>query len=160
MEQKPQKRGPKPKIGPEEERKIYAILATGASIRDAADVLGIGRATINDHKRDTPKFRKGVDRAIASGKTRLIKKVGKAKPWQSAAWMLERKWGAEFGRRETIHQEHKVSGAISHEHRVQAAMGRLLSDPAAYQAAKDLAGRMSGVEVKPESNGNGNGHSH
>lgn len=75
------------------------MLQVGCSIFDAADVLGIDRSTIQNHRKASPKFSAGVNRAIASGKKRLIEKVGKAKPWQAAAWMLERKWGREYGKK-------------------------------------------------------------
>lgn len=112
------KRGRKPKIGPEEEKQVYAMLETGCSLNDAADVLGVGRQTIRDHKRLCENFRTGVDRAAANGKKRLIAKIGKAKPWQAAAFMLERKYGAEWGRREAIHHTGnvKASGKVTIEH--------------------------------------------
>lgn len=80
-------------------QKVYAILAVGGSLDDAADYLEIARSTLNLRLEKNPQFRKGVDRATAKGKLRLIKKVGKAQPWQAAAWMLERKWGKEFGKK-------------------------------------------------------------
>lgn len=117
------KRGPKPKIGTSEEQQIYAMLQAGCSILDAADVLGISRNTIKNHKREDDKFCKGVNHAIASGKKRLIQKVGKSKPWQAAAWMLERKWGAEFGRKDVVKNEH--AGKITVE---QTDLERLSTD--------------------------------
>lgn len=99
MSSKRKKPGPKPKIGPEEEKQIHAVLAMGGSLNDAADYLGIARSTLNDRMASDEEFRKGVDRSTAQGKIRLIQKVGKADAWQAAAWMLERKWGTEFGRK-------------------------------------------------------------
>jgi hypothetical protein len=110
------KPGPKPKIGDRQAEQVYAILAVGGSLNDAADVLGIGRQTLNDRLAADPEFRKGVDRSVAEGKTRLIRKVGNATTWRAAAWMLERKWGREFGRRDFIHQEITGPGGGPQEH--------------------------------------------
>lgn len=99
------KRGPKPKIGEKERIEAIAIISAGGSLNDAADVIGIARDTINVALREDPKFRRGIDRAAAKGKLRLIKKVGIAKPWQAAAWMLERKFGAEFGKKVDVSHE-------------------------------------------------------
>lgn len=96
------KRGPKPKITPEVEREILACLTVGASLNDAADYVEIHRANLNRRMANDPKFAKGVDRAIAKGKLHHLNKVGKAEPWQSSAWMLERKWGSEWGRKDQV----------------------------------------------------------
>lgn len=106
------KRGPKFKIGPAEEKQIFAILSVGGSLADAADCLGIHRETlINQGKRD-PKFSKGMMKAAAKGKISLIRRVGKAPQWQAAAWMLERKWGEEFGKKDKLEHTGKDGGAI------------------------------------------------
>ena len=96
------------KIGPAEQKRVYDIVAGGCSLNDAADIIGVARSTLNQHMADDATFRKGVDRAIARGKKRLIDKVIKGRPWQAAAWMLERKWGDEFGKKDTIKHEGEV----------------------------------------------------
>lgn len=133
--------GPKLKIGPEEEKQILKLLEAGCSLKDAADVLEIGRNTLSVYKRECIEFGKGVDGAIAKGKARLIAKVGKAKPWQAAAWMLERKWGNEFGRKDLVRQEHtgKNGGPIQI---TDADLSRLNDDD--LRAYRDLLAKASG----------------
>jgi hypothetical protein len=109
------KRGPKPKIGDKEKAEIIAIVKVGGSLNDAADIIGIARDTLNRALRDDPKLRKGVDRAAATGKLRLVRKVGANKqPWQAAAWMLERKWGREYGKADIVAHEGTVKVEVEY----------------------------------------------
>lgn len=94
------------KIGVSERKQILAIVKVGGSIADAAGVLGVTPKTVRNEMRRDPAFYLGVNKARKSGKMRLIKKVGTAKPWQAAAWMLERQYGSEYGRRE----RHEITG--------------------------------------------------
>lgn len=103
------KRGPKPKVTDEVKKQIYAILAIGGSVDDAAGYLGIDVSTIYRATKEDDKFAKGVVRSMKSGKLKLIEKMGKATAWQAAAWMLERKYGAEFGRKDTVENQHTVT---------------------------------------------------
>lgn len=100
------KRGPKPKIGPEEKAKVIAAVKVCGSIADAAGTIEVGVQTLYAALRNDPKFRRGVVKARKDAKLRLIKKIKVAKPWQAAAWMLERMYGKEWGRKE----RHEVSG--------------------------------------------------
>lgn len=111
------KTGRKPKVDAEARTKILAIIAAGASLKDAADYLGVAYSTVRLSISKDPSFRRGVHKAAKSAKIKLIKKVGSAKPWQAAAWMLERRYGAEYGRREVVRQEitGKNGGAIKTE---------------------------------------------
>jgi hypothetical protein len=109
------KPGPKPKIGNEQRREVIAIVQAGGSLADAADIIGVGRETLNAALRQNAEFRKGVDRAQASGKLRLIRKVGnKKQPWQAAAWMLERKWGREYGKADTTTHDGTVKVIVEY----------------------------------------------
>jgi hypothetical protein len=127
MTKHPRKRGPKPKITDSVKQQIYAILTTGGSLDDAAGYLEIDTATIHRARRRDAKFAAGVKKAVRTGKLKLIQKVGKATAWQAAAWMLERKFGAEFGRRDVIKNEHtgKNGGPIKVE---QTDLDRLSTD--------------------------------
>lgn len=79
--------------------RILATLAVGASIEDAADEVGIGRETIYRKRREDPVFGTRVLEAIARGKKKLIERVTSSKDWRAAAWMLERRFGKDFGRK-------------------------------------------------------------
>lgn len=93
------KPGPKPAIDEKREAEILAALSIGGSQLDAAGYCGIDPKTIANHRRANPGFSARVEKAIYTGKLKLIKKVAQATAWQAAAWMLERRWGSEFGRR-------------------------------------------------------------
>lgn len=96
------KPGPKPKVTPEVMRQVYAVLKVGGSLADAAGVIGCSCRTLRNARRDNPDFSLGIKRAIRDGKVRLLSKMGKAKAWQAAAWMLERRWGKQFGRKDRV----------------------------------------------------------
>lgn len=110
------KPGPKPKVGEPERQQVIAIIKAGGSLSDAADIIGVTRKTVQNAMRADPKFYAGVKKAKKSGKMRLVKKVSSAKAWQAAAWMLERKYGREFGRKETREITGKGGGAIQTSH--------------------------------------------
>lgn len=140
-------RGGRPaKIHDKQRGEVIAIVAAGGSLNDAADVIGVARDTLQLALRNDSGFRTGVDRASAKGKLRLINKVGKSRPWQAAAWMLERKWGAEFGRKVDVEHAGKVDVTL------HPAMEKVLGDPQALAAARTLASRMGQEQA------NGNGH--
>lgn len=96
---KASRRGPKLKIQEPEAEKIYLLLKAGNSLADAADLLGMDRRTIQNRKKADPKFFAGVMQATALGKKRLVEKLFKSKSWQAQAWVLERRWGAEYGKK-------------------------------------------------------------
>lgn len=106
------KRGPKPKIGPKEEAEIFACLTVGASMMDAADYLGIDVKTIRNHRKTSPKFSLGSKKAVSKGKLHHLNKIGKAPQWQASAFMLQSKWGAEYGRKEQVQHTGKGGGPI------------------------------------------------
>lgn len=93
------KRGRKQKIDAKATAAIFAVLTVGASLQDAADYVGISRDTLSRKQRNDANFRKGVDRAQARGKVHLIQRVARSTAWRAAAWMLERKYSKEFGRK-------------------------------------------------------------
>jgi hypothetical protein len=96
------KPGPKPKIGESEKKQILAVVRIGGSLSDAAGAIGVCLRSVQNAMKNDARFCTGVKRARKMGKIRLIRKVGKATAWQAAAWMLERKYGREYGRKETV----------------------------------------------------------
>lgn len=104
----PMKPGPKFKIDAKAKRVVYAWLSAGGSLHDAADYLEVDYKTIYRMRQIDSEFAKGVNKAIKAGKKKLLDKMGKAKPWQAAAWMLERRWGKQFGKHE--HVDHTSGG--------------------------------------------------
>lgn len=94
------KRGRPAKIGDEQRAKVLGVVGAGGSIPDAAGIIEVGVRTLQRAMREDRHFGTGVKKARKSAKMRLIQKVTSAKAWQAAAWMLERMYGAEFGRKE------------------------------------------------------------
>jgi hypothetical protein len=84
----------------ENEKEILAILTIGGSRNTAADYVSIARTTLRDHIARDEVFSEQVKRAEAAGQLKHLKKVGGADQWQASAWMLERKWPDEFGRKD------------------------------------------------------------
>lgn len=138
------KRGPKPKVTAEAKRKVYAMLKVGASLRDAAGCLGVDYKTLYRARKTDAQFANGVMKALREGKLLLLRKMGKARQWQAAAWMLERRWGKEFGRKDK--QQVQVTGKI--EHGASAELVRnLIADDESTRLANALAKRMAGHAI-------------
>jgi len=104
------KRGPKPKINDKVEADIIACLTVGASLRDACDYVGLDYKTIYNRRRNDEEFSNRLNKAVKKGKILHIKKIGKAPQWQASAFMLERKWWKEYGRRDRVKAEHTGQG--------------------------------------------------
>ena len=85
---------------PDKEKEILAILSIGGSRNIACDYVGIGYATLSRRIESSQVFSEQVKKAEATGQLKHIKKVDAADQWQASAWMLERKWPDEFGRRD------------------------------------------------------------
>jgi transposase len=106
------------KIGEAERKQIIAVVKVGGSMSDAAGIVGVSLKTIQNAYRHNPDFYAGVMKAKRDGKLQLIKKVKSAKPWQAAAWMLERKYGQEFGRKDRHEHTGANGGPIKSETKV------------------------------------------
>jgi hypothetical protein len=87
---------------PDKEKEILAILTMGGSRNVAADYVGIAQGTLHDCIKRNADFSERVKNAEAKGQIRHLKKVSESDQWQASAWMLERKWPNEFGRRERL----------------------------------------------------------
>lgn len=134
------KPGPKLKIDADAERRIVAIVSAGGSLNDAADCIGVDRKTVSNRMRGDAEFSHRVKKAVAEGKIRLLEKIGKSREWKAAAWMLERKWGAEFGKK----VEHR--GKVRHQHAASILMRSVLNTPEALAAARQLRATIAGQD--------------
>lgn len=101
--------GPPLKIDEKAEASILHCLAFGGSLRDAAEYVGITCRTLYNRRMADPDFARRVKQAEIKGKIRHLKKIGKAPQWQASAFMLERKWWKEYGRRPTLKPEVMVT---------------------------------------------------
>lgn len=141
----------------EENRKLVLdVLATGGSRNDAAKMAGTTRQTIGNEVRANPEFAAAIDAAEVHGKVSLIERVFNASEddWKAAAWMLERKYPKEFGKRapDAISSEELasivgrvvavlLSGVPKRYHvKVQADIDGLLASLSSYRADREEQG--------------------
>lgn len=92
-------------------REIIAILTIGGSRNDAADYVGVDRSTLETAKMEAhhADFLRQVKKAEAKGKAYHLRRIHNAEPWQASAWMLERKYRAEFGRNPPAPEHEKLA---------------------------------------------------
>jgi hypothetical protein len=91
----------KSKYTPELVEWICQALRLGATRRDAAAVARIHRDTFYQWLKEKPEFPEAVKKAEAEGVVMSLAKINKAASddWRAAAWLLERRYLEEYGRR-------------------------------------------------------------
>ena len=97
------------KLTQEVERAICDALKAGATLRIAAEFAGIGERTLATWLASPAprfqQFQQAVKQATARGDVgalAVIQKAAKDGTWQAAAWLLERRHPAEYGRRQVV----------------------------------------------------------
>ena len=99
-------------IQPKLLEELCEILLSGNTIRTACQTMGLSESTFHDYiRRGDPsqpaheprfaQFSQAITRARAEGKRELVRLVAKAakEDWRAAAFLLERSWPEEYGRR-------------------------------------------------------------
>lgn len=83
------------------QQQLIALLKIGMSIQESARILGVTDRQIRYVADTDPEFADQKKAAMLSGKAELISRIGNASTdqWQAAAWLLERRFCQEFGRR-------------------------------------------------------------
>jgi len=92
---------------PKQRQRLLELLESGLPVSLAAAAAGIGRTTIYNWMQDS-KFADLVESAQARGVAPLLERIRTAADngqWQAAAWILERRWPADFGRRDRLETE-------------------------------------------------------
>lgn len=111
---KGKKRGARSKLTREAVKRAIELKGNGLSNRDICTALDINPATFYRWQEDGGKtdlqreLCNGLKKAEADFKNALlenIKKQGKEKDWKAHAWLLERKYPAEFGRVDRLQAE-------------------------------------------------------
>ena len=96
-------RGGRPsKYRPDTVAAIIAAVETGATYRHAAASVGVSERTLHDWQVRHPQFSQALKTAEAMAcmaAIGTIRRAAEAGTWQAAAWYLERRYPAEYGRR-------------------------------------------------------------
>ena len=96
-------RGGRPsKYRPDTVAAIIAAVEGGATYRHAAASVGVSERTLHDWQVRHPQFSQALKTAEASAcmaAIGTIRRAAEAGTWQAAAWYLERRYPAEYGRR-------------------------------------------------------------
>ena len=96
-------RGGRPsKYRPDTVAAIIAAVEGGATYRHAAASVGVSERTLHDWQVRHPHFSQALKTAEASAciaAIGTIRRAAEAGTWQAAAWYLERRYPAEYGRR-------------------------------------------------------------
>ncbi len=95
---KKKKLGRKSKRTPELDRRIYAILRGGLTVKGMCEIAGIAQRTFYSWCEADPAFFAETQRAIGQSKIFLVEKLRRSKDWRAAAFLLERRWPEEYGR--------------------------------------------------------------
>lgn len=146
------KHGRPTKLTKELQTRICEYIYSGSSKQDAALLCGITRKTLENwlERGKTEElgmyvdFAEAVETALAAFKQTQIDLIATAaeKHWQAAAWLLERRFPREWGRREALeveaHSEHKQTNEIIFP-------TELLQDPEAKELLKQLYRRQNAL---------------
>jgi hypothetical protein len=80
------------------QRTICRLLAQGHTVSAVCGVAKISESSFYQWKRDNSQFSEAVTRAIGQSKIALLNKVRQSDDWRAQAFLLERRWPAEFGK--------------------------------------------------------------
>ena len=100
------------KLTSEVEARIVEAVELGATWERAADAAGIGASTLREWRQrgeagEAPfsAFLAALKRAEGDGVARALRTIRQASEsgtWQAAAWLLERRYPADYGRRTEV----------------------------------------------------------
>lgn len=83
-------------------RRLLAALEAGATIKMAAAAAGVSEDTLSRWRKAGPDLEAEMLQAEAAGAVRalgVIQSAAASGTWQAAAWLLERRYPGEYGRR-------------------------------------------------------------
>ena len=97
------KRGRKPVLDDVKKGQIVAIITVGCGRQTAAKFVGCGVTTIRDTADRDPQFAEQLRQADGKNELAYLRNIKKAaeqeRYWRAAAWVLERKFPEDYGRR-------------------------------------------------------------
>ena len=84
---------------------LLTALRNGASRRQAAKSIGVGKTTLWRYLQDHPSFRWKIEQAEAHCYRRLVEQfdLDSKGDWRASAWLLERLYPEDFGKRHPDH---------------------------------------------------------
>ena len=85
--------------------RLLAALEAGATLRMAAAAAGVSEDTLSRWRKTRPGLQAEMDQAEAQGAVKALEQIRAAAQggaWQAAAWMLERRYPNEYGRRAPV----------------------------------------------------------
>lgn len=140
----------------EVERAILSSLERGNTRKASAGAAGVGYSTFREWELGFPEFAESVEKAEAVAQHTLLARIERASvdgQWQAAAWMLERRWFGDYGRKQAVEMTGKDGGPIDtrdlstladHE---RAALGAAIRRELALRAGQEPA---PGSGAEPE----------
>jgi hypothetical protein len=152
----------------EAHKTIVKAIKLGETYKGAAMAAGISERTFYEWREKHPRFLQAIEKATSEMRRANIEYIAKKAPttWQAAAWLLERRFPNEFGRR-SVEVSGPDGGAIpiaaSHD------LPRFLNSPEAIEAhnvlllelgkcsVDDANGKAHGLGVALGKNGTNNG---
>lgn len=124
---------------PERVARILDEVRKGMPQKTAATLAGISEDSLLNWKRDDPQFAALLESALADSEAALVARVQEAaaKDWRAAAFLLERRFSMDWGKRS--------AGEVQHQHLHAVAGQDMLAQLVAMRRARDE--RMHRAEV-------------
>lgn len=94
---------------------LYKALVNGLTIRTACDMADISESTFMDWRKDHEEFRQflaTIKKERQKFAIEQIDKIRNEKQWTAAAWLLERTFHQDFGKKDTIKHEGSAENPV------------------------------------------------
>jgi transposase len=114
------------KYTPEAVERIVEALEQGATYEAAAAHAGVHYDTLNEWRKEFPEFSEALKGAEAKAELHWLEQIEAAAAdgaWQAAAWRLERRYPARWGRRERVERVDMTTTVRREAERVAAEVG-------------------------------------
>lgn len=94
------------------QQQICAYIASGATNEDACRLVGIAESSFYGWIKRYPEFSQSIKRATVQFKRTHLSKIASDESWQASAWLLERRFPDEYGRRAPVEVTGKDGGPV------------------------------------------------
>lgn len=104
--------GRPPKYNEERVTTILNAISSGNTRKCAAGLAGVTETTLYEWAGEYPEFSEALEKADAEAEQGMVSRVKAAADdgtWTAAAWWLERRRNEEWGRKDTVKNEHSGS---------------------------------------------------